>query len=481
MSDMFIENKKRRIWPYILGTIVLIFFAIGVGAYHFVRRFNPINFITSSFVQDYVQKHVGEDAGEAVALLPEILGFNEPRTYLLLLLNNTELRPGGGFIGVYAVVTVNKGEIEIDIIEGTEGIDARTPAEWKPVPPAPLAQYLGVDRWYFRDSNWSPDFAESAKKTLELYRGEGGQKVDEIDAVVGITPTVLEEILQLTGPVTVNGFTFTPENAVETLEYEVEYGYAKRGIPFAERKRIIAPLAHELLARLKQKVLSSYKQYIVTGQRLVKERHIMAYTKDEKLARLVKQFDATGEIKDVGGDYLLWVDANLGALKTDHAIERSLSYEIEPDGDGYRATAYMVYTHKGAFDWRTTRYRTYARVFVPKSAKLLGAGELGSLNADEGEENGRKWFGAFISIEPGETKTLEFSYRLPGEIVKDGTYRLYVQKQLGAVSHRLTVSLDFGKTITAAMPAEKGSKTDFSYGFKENVKTDKEFELTFSK
>jgi len=41
-----------------------------------------------------------------ISEVPFIIGYPEPKTYLFLLLNNTELRPGGGFIGTYGIVDI---------------------------------------------------------------------------------------------------------------------------------------------------------------------------------------------------------------------------------------------------------------------------------------------------------------------------------------------------------------------------------------
>ena len=77
-----------------------------------------------------------------------------------------------------------------------------------------------------------------------------------------------------------------------------------------------------------------------------------------------------------------------------------------------------------------------------KLDRTAGVGEV-----DQGEELGKKWFGAFIAIEPGQTGRLSFSYLLPNtmsEKIKNGSYTLFVQKQLGLPEMGLTLWLDFG-------------------------------------
>ncbi|MFH1946875.1 MAG: DUF4012 domain-containing protein [Candidatus Magasanikbacteria bacterium] len=471
--------------------ILLLLIGAGVYGYFWVKNLTPEKFLQNSFVQDQVVKKLGDENAELLAFLPQFLGFTKPMTYLMLFQNNTELRPGGGFLGVYAVVRLDKGRSEVLKVEGTEIIDRNTPEDWKPTPPEILKEHLKVDRWYFRDANWSPDFTASAENVLKMYKGEGGLLADEIDAVVGITPTVLEEFMKETGPITVDGIEFTADNVTEKLEYEVEYGYDDKGIHFLERKQIIEPFMLELLHSLKVNSLANIQNYFELVQDLTKEKHIMIYSLDSDLQNELDNKDWTGRIKYVDGDYLMWVDANLAALKTDNAIDRTLYYSFKPQEDGQiLATAEMEYKHNGVFDWRTTRYRTYARIFVPSESEFVTSSgsmawdrtdELGII--DQGEELGKKWFGAFIAIEPGKTGKLSFSYLLPESVeeqIKNGLYTLFVQKQAGTIKSGLTLDLKFGNNIVSASPEEIMDEWgDPIYKLKTDLRLDREFTANF--
>jgi hypothetical protein len=280
---------------------------------------------------------------------------------------------------------------------------------------------------------------------LDLYRRENGLAADDIDMVVAVTPSVLSKLLELTGPVEVDGVAFAAETATETLEYDVEYGYAARGIPFEDRKRILGPLMREIISRLGERALFHLSAYRDAIQTLTRERQMMAFAASEEVQSALNAVGASGRLVQPAGDYLLWVDANLGALKTDHAMEHALLYEVGGSKDMPTVTATMHYNHRGAFDWRTTRYRTFARVYAPEGTKFIGAFIDGKpfdrKEITTGFELGKRWFGAFLSIEPGTKKTLSFSYQLPG---LPEPYTLFVQKQLGTIAHQLTVDLDFG-------------------------------------
>lgn len=469
--------------------------SVAFAGYSFIKKIeqNPAKLLDSGLVKTVVKSKLGDEALNLFTLAPHFLGFDRPRTFLILFLNNTEMRPGGGFIGSYATVRVNKGDIEILKVEGTETIDNASDRTKLLDPPQILKDQLKVKKWFFRDSNWSPDFAESSKRSLDFYMREQGIAADEIDTVIGVTTDVLEDFLALTGPVTVEGLEFKAEDVAETLEYEVEYGYRDRGLSFGDRKKIIRPFMYELLSRVGDEVFEKSDVYFDTIHRLAQEKHIVLYSNDVDLQKTIDELEWDGRMKEVEGDYLMWVDANLAALKTDHAIKRNLSRTLSPQDEGsFVGAATMKYEHTGGFDWRTTRYRTYARIFVPEGSSVSsviisdsdGTGKV--LTASKGEidtgvENGKQWFGAFVVVEPGHTQDVSFIYNVAPQVRDDivnGTYTLFVQKQIGTKEPVLTLDLNFGKNITSAEPAEEESEWgNAQYIYSTDLSVDREFKI----
>lgn len=481
------KEKKSRVGVLLLSIFLLLVGGTSLAGYFFIKNTNPAKLLAIPFVQRELTKKVGPEYNTLIADLPEWLGLTEPKTYLLLFLNNTELRPGGGFIGSYAVLQMNQGKAQVLQVEGTESLDRMADRSRLPAPPSVLATHLGVDRLYFRDSNWSPDFAESSRQTLALFKAENGVNANDIDAVVGVTTHVLEEIMKRTGPITVQGIEFKADTVVEKLEYEVEYGYKNRGVDFKERKQVLGELFHEFVKRLGPDIIAHSADYGVLVERLAAEKHILAYGVDASAQKKFIDYGWTGQFTPTSTDYLLWVDANLAALKTDHAMIRDLRYDIKPNEKGELiATATMVFRNTGKFDWRTTRYRTYSRVFVPRGSELISAsGALAwdrtSRSGEVASEiiNGHQVFGAFIAIEPGDTKTLSFAYKIAPQVrakIDQGAYQLTVPKQLGTVAHALTLNLDFGTNITDAEPAEaKENWGNTAYTVKTDLRVDRYF------
>ncbi|MDO8499743.1 MAG: DUF4012 domain-containing protein [bacterium] len=438
---------------------------------------------------------VVQDKDSAVSFLSgelfkQVLGLDAPRTYLVLYLNNTELRPGGGFIGAYAVVKMSKAVPDIIKVEGTEILDNLAPRDFVSVPPAPVEKYLKVSRLNFRDSNWSPDFAVSAIQALNLYKKERGANADEITAVIGITPTVMENVLKIIGPITADGIEFTSANFTEKLEYEVEYDYEKRGISFSDRKQILADLTAAVISKLRNSILTHWSDYWKLANAMLDQKQVILFSTETELQKFAVGKKWAGIMNRADGDYLLWADANLGALKTDAVMDRELSYKIYKNDQGeWLGEAAMTYNHLGKFDWRTSQYLDYARVYLPMGSQFVSVSGQELVDyplthpADQGDENGFQWFGTFVKVYPGKEKVLTFKFKLADTVLKSiesGSYKLLAQKQIGTIANTLTLDLNFGKTLTYGNPSEtKEHLGDVKYQLNTDLLVDRVFEVKF--
>jgi len=432
------------------------------------------------------------DAARLAELLPPLAGYPEPRRYLILLQNNTEMRPTGGFIGTLGTVTVRDAEaVDLKAFD-VYAIDGRAEATLATTPPAPLARYLAATKWFLRDANWSPDFPTAARKAVELWRQEGAE--GEFDGVIAIDPTVGEDLLRIVGNVRVGGSLFTPQNVTDEIEYQVEKGFDEKGLPVSQRKDILVALVDEVFRRVVALPSTDWQRAVDAFARALEEKHLMIASFDPVVAAAARAHNWDGAVRFASGDRLMVVDANLAALKTDSVVERSVSYAIVPDRGGLLATVRLRYVNRGSFTWKTTRYRTYTRVFVPAGSELVGV--TGAMMndrildparrpgmADIVDELGARSFGAFLSVEPGETRELVFTYRLPPAVVssvREGDYTLLVQKQPGLIAVPLTLSLDFGKNLKSATPSEEPVQFgDSKYRIQTDLRTDREFGVSF--
>ncbi len=404
-----------------------------------------------------------ERALPVVRVLPDVLGYPTRRSYLFLLQNNTELRPTGGFIGTYGILSFENGEIVSFTTKNVYELDDAAGA-MDSVPPEPLRRYLAATTWYFRDSNWSPDFPTAAREALRLYDVET-KKAHTLDGVIAVTPVFIASLMEATGPLTVQGIRFTAENLVDTLEYEVEIGYAKKGIAEQDRKQIIASLSAQLFNKLLALPHERWNDLWKILVHDVEQKHVLMYLRGGEEQQLVQSLGWGGEVRSTDGDYLFIVDANLASLKTDPGVRRSITYSVARDGEDAVATAVITYRNEGTFNWKSTRYRTYTRVYVPSGSTLLSAD--GFFTDDKlhngiptqptvGEELGKTVIGGFLSIEPKQERTLTLRYRLPATLaapLAKGAYSLLLQKQAGTDARDLQLDITAGRRLQSYTPA----------------------------
>ncbi len=403
-----------------------------------------------------------EEASPLTRLLPAMLGYPKTSRYLMILQNSDELRPTGGFIGTYGIIQTKDGDFERFETHDIYHLDMPVKDKISIVPPAPLKQYLGVDKWYMRDANWSPDYPTAAQEILRFYKMENAalpkpDPINDFDGVIAITPELITDLMQLTGPITVEGETYTPQNFVDLLQYKVERGYVQLGVSSWQRKEVVGEIAKLIKERLLDLPLGRWPEMINLISNNVARKNILLYSNDQALQTLIKEQGWSGEVRHDWGDYLMVVDANMAALKTDAVMDRQIEYSLEEGNDNLKARLVVRYSHNGGFDWKTTRYRTYTRVYVPAGSRLINASGFSQGEVAVAQELGKTYFGAFLSVEPGQIGQLVFEYELPSEILsnmrKFNNYRLTIQKQPGKHLSRLAVDLAFKNKIKSYSPA----------------------------
>jgi len=170
---------------------------------------------------------VAQNAVVAADLLPDMLGGDGTRRYLLLMQNNAESRPTGGIAGSFAVIKAKKGKVSL--VEQGSAPDL-------PPFPDPVAKLTKDERGVFpstmasdlRDVNTTPDFPRSAAIAKKLYERKFGT---EIDGVVTIDPVALSYLLQGLGSVKIkDNLELDSASVVPALLHQVYRVYNDRAI-----------------------------------------------------------------------------------------------------------------------------------------------------------------------------------------------------------------------------------------------------------
>lgn len=180
------------------------------------------------------------------------------------------------------------------------------------------------------------------------------------------------------------------------------------------------------------------------AQNELRTKDIMIYFHDEKLQSLVESVHWDGRVEtDWTNDYLMVVDANLGALKSDYYMKRSLVYTVDFTGEHPKANVSYTYNHTATHgDWRTSDYHTYTRILAPLGSKYIDQTRrhTGGVIGTDSTDLNKTIFGYKVDALIGRTLETGIEYTLPDTITPDN-YRLLIQKQSGTGTIPVTVTL----------------------------------------
>ncbi len=396
------------------------------------------------------------DAQPLLKQLPNILGAKEEKNYLILFQNTAERRATGGFYTFFAVFNVNKGKLSIkdssDIYDLDSGISSHPPA-----PEKIKTYHKNVSKFFLRDSNLSPDFAESLKLFDSLYQ-KAGRRVD-YDGVIAMDSKVLVDMLQIFGDTQVNGINFSATIDKRCDCPQVIYSLfdiVDRPVNYikVDRKRILGNLMLELFYKAIGFSPSKYWGQMAQAMFLnLDQKHILLSFIDKDAQNAVERLNYAGRVKNFEGDYLHINSVNFAGAKSNMFIDEEITSEtiFQNSQIKRKVSIKFVNPHKhsdcnlerGGLCLNAT-LRNWIRFYVPEGSKLetFQGSKMKTLTYNE---LGKTVFEGFMTVDPKGMAIVTIEYILPTSILKED-YSLYVQKQPGVENQNLNVTID-GKEV----------------------------------
>ncbi len=402
---------------------------------------------------------------QAAQAAPGLLGADKPVAYLILAQNSHELRATGGFISGAGLIRIDQGNIvELKLADSYAVDDLSQP---HPAPPAALASQMGAQMLLLRDSNWSPDFPQSAEVARALYAQDQGAATD---GAVALDLEAVRLLVGALGPLQVPGIDepVTGENAITWMQRawqappttESTIQDADLAEWFAKRKDFMSELVAAALAKLEgggDLDMTALGRAVYT---MLNGRHLQVAVDDPVLAKVLAERGWDGGLRPpAASDFLAVIDSNVGFNKANAAVGQQIAYRVEPVDGGLTATLTLTYTHTAALGSeevcdRSPRYGNsydemiqrcywgYLRVYAPGGSELLDATGLTRTETDLGERGTAVFAGDFV-LRPTEQHVVTLRYRLPADLQTPAStpapYRLFVRKQAGTLAPPLRV------------------------------------------
>jgi hypothetical protein len=138
-------------------------------------------------------------ASQTVAMLPSMLGANEPRSVLILLQNGAELRTGGGLAGSFAEMSAENGKLRI-VAQASSTDFPVSPIPVVPLPDSVRALHGDAVGRYVMNATTPADYPLTAQLASQWWQLHSGHRPD---TVISVDVPTLGAALSAIGPVDV--------------------------------------------------------------------------------------------------------------------------------------------------------------------------------------------------------------------------------------------------------------------------------------
>lgn len=446
-----------------------------------------------------------------VDTLPQLLGFEGKRVYLILFQNNMELRPGGGFIGSYGIATLENGQVQSFTVHDVYEADGKLTGHVDP--PFGLRRYLGASHGFLRDSNFSLDFTQNAVSAMTFLQMETGQKVD---GVIGVDTNFLRSLLTVVGPVKVTDYneTVTPENFYLLTQTHAEKDF----FPGSTQKK---DFLKSLLTAISQKIETdkdiSKTQIVKKIGESIAGKHILFAFPDQASQKLFTVNNLSSSLWDGRAkqdneflDYFGVVDANLGANKSNYYIKRSIEQNVSLQDTGdVQTTATVTYTNTStSASPFGGNYKNYVRFLLPANATvdslkidnqavpttdaitdpaIFTAKDFvppQELELEKTKEQGKEVVGFLVVVPTGQTKRVSLAYTIPKAVsVAEPSfiYNLRIFKQPGTQDDPYALFVAYPSTFRLVRSDKGLTDVGGKLAYSVYLTGDKEMEAVFSK
>nr|MBA3303124.1 DUF4012 domain-containing protein [Acidimicrobiia bacterium] len=303
---------------------------------------------------------------QGLTALMSFAGDSGPKRYLFLSQNPDEVRPTGGFIGTYGVLTAEGGQLTLERYDGIE--------EWIiDHPRAIVPQAEAGSPFRHRDPpiprtianvNSIPDWPRAAELAARLWK-DGGEA--PVDGVISFTPGFLARILSVVGPVSIPSYneTVTAANLHDRLDFQTHRATPPTG---ARAKDFVAVVAETIMQKLLEAPASQWEPLGSVMGQAFDAREALAWSTDPQVTAALADRGWDGRFRSTDGDFFYNSEFSYAA-KNGRGIRRTYDHNVALRADGSaRVTTTVTVTNTLPPDPLNASTLAYLTLYGPKGA-----------------------------------------------------------------------------------------------------------------
>jgi hypothetical protein len=255
--------------------------------------------------------------------LPNLLGKDSTRRYLLAFQSPSEARGSGGFMGLYGVLRATNGRLTLGHIGPIQELRL-APSEAVNGPKWFERRYEGfAGLWQWQQANLSAHFPTVAQVWLRMYQTATGRR---LDGVMAMDPIALEQLLIATGPVSAPGWNVQVDgdNASKILLHD---SYLRFTDPDAQDE-YLGGLVEEFWNRLAQGAVDPPTLALGLAT-AVRTQHLKLYSRHRQDQHALSEVGADGAFasQSTNNPQLIFND-NVSANKVDYFLQRTINTTV---------------------------------------------------------------------------------------------------------------------------------------------------------
>ncbi|MFI2350439.1 DUF4012 domain-containing protein [Streptomyces sp. NPDC019443] len=282
-----------------------------------------------------------EDAATGARLLPPMLGADGPRRYLLVFQNPAESRGTGGMPGAHAVLTADRGALELTHFgSDAEMVGARPEVDLGSEFAAMYGRGDAVNTW--ANSNMSPHFPYAARIWSATWLYQSGERVD---GVLALDPAALARLLAASGPaLTADGTVVTADNVVDLSERTNYVTHTDQ----VKRKAYLLDVARAAAGRLLTAAEDPQRRpsLLLGLYELLGNGQVTAWSAHAKEQQELESRPVGGSLPRRPEPYAGLVVNNAAGTKLDYYLDRTLDwYPGRCTADGREVTVKAVFSN----------------------------------------------------------------------------------------------------------------------------------------
>jgi hypothetical protein len=383
-------------------------------------------------------------ATRVMAHADALLGIPEPRTYLVVLVNNAELRAAGGIPSGVGTVRVADGMFELGNFYYAPKLRDPPPHERVRAPRDFRRRFgtYGADTRLWVNTTFSPDIPDVALVSARLFRAATGIKTD---GVLIADPRGVAALMDPGASITApeSGRVLTPAD-LPAYAYSDVYREEFSG-RIADRHRALLQVGRLAFEQIIEGDFGGSEAMSSVGLAF-SGGHLRFNSFDAKESSALDAVGVTGDLDRRDGDTLLVTTWNAGGDKLDYWARRRIHHRCEiREGVAARCSTTVTIENLVGEDLPSvvanTPYglmETFVELLIPRKADLGAVyldGEPVRYHLDR--QDGHSAVGVFIQLPRRDAMRVRVTYDLP----MDDHYSLRVIPQPLAVDARLRISL----------------------------------------